>query len=287
MKNMSFGDTIQYKGFCCCSVTQSCPILITPWTVICQAPLSMGFPRKNTGAGCRSLLHRPTPTFHPNSNQSERVSCSVVSDSLGPYGLLPTRLHCPWYSPGKNTGANCHALLQAIFPAQGSNPHLLCLIYWQADCLPLAPPESSNGGGQMVKELWDFFLFSVCVHFFTYLLIFNSQPLSTLYVLRGNLLSWQTLIERLPCASTGIRDTVGDKTASLWLPWKCASQGRPFTDSPSFCALKSITIFLPRVHFQKLLPVKDWTWQKKEGQPGPGRHDSFDVQSLTFFLKHS
>ena len=30
-------------------------------------------------------------------------------------------------SPGKNTGIGCHALLQEIFPTQGSNPHLLCL----------------------------------------------------------------------------------------------------------------------------------------------------------------
>ena len=28
-------------------------------------------------------------------------------------------------SPGKNTGVGCHALLQGIFPTQGSNPHLL------------------------------------------------------------------------------------------------------------------------------------------------------------------
>ena len=32
------------------------------------------------------------------------VSCSVVSDSLRPCGLEPTRLLCPWNSPGENTG---------------------------------------------------------------------------------------------------------------------------------------------------------------------------------------
>ena len=31
---------------------------------------------------------------------------------------------CPWDSPGKNTGVGCHALLQGIFPTQGSNPGL-------------------------------------------------------------------------------------------------------------------------------------------------------------------
>ena len=43
-------------------------------------------------------------------------------------------------SPGKNTGMGCHALLQGIFPTQGSNPHLLCLLNWQVGSLPLAPP---------------------------------------------------------------------------------------------------------------------------------------------------
>ena len=35
-----------------------------------------------------------------------------------------------------------HALLQGIFPPQGLNPRLLCLLPWQADSLPLAPPGS-------------------------------------------------------------------------------------------------------------------------------------------------
>ena len=33
----------------------------------------------------------------------------------------------PWDSPGKNTGLSCHALLQGIFPTQGSNLNLLHL----------------------------------------------------------------------------------------------------------------------------------------------------------------
>ena len=50
--------------------------------------------------------------------------CSVVSDSLQPYGLQSARLFCPWNFPGKNTRMGCHFLLQRIFPAQGSNPGL-------------------------------------------------------------------------------------------------------------------------------------------------------------------
>ena len=33
-----------------------------------------------------------------------------MSDSLWPHGLEPTRLLCPWDSPGKNTGVGCHAV---------------------------------------------------------------------------------------------------------------------------------------------------------------------------------
>ena len=48
------------------------------------------------------------------------VHChSVVSDYSQPHGLEPTRLLCPWDSPGKNTGVGCCALLQEIFPTQG------------------------------------------------------------------------------------------------------------------------------------------------------------------------
>ena len=51
-------------------------------------------------------------------------SCSVVSDSLRPHRLEPTRLLCPWDFPGNSTGVDCHFLLQRIFPIQGSNPGL-------------------------------------------------------------------------------------------------------------------------------------------------------------------
>ena len=54
-----------------------------------------------------------------------RWSRSVVSDSLRPYGLSPTRLLHPWNFPGQSTGVGCHFLLQGIFLTQGLNPGLL------------------------------------------------------------------------------------------------------------------------------------------------------------------
>ena len=53
------------------------------------------------------------------------ISRLVVSDSLQPHGLQPSRLLCPWDFWGKNTGVGNHSLLQGIFPIQGSNPGLL------------------------------------------------------------------------------------------------------------------------------------------------------------------
>ena len=50
-----------------------------------------------------------------------------MSDTMRPFGLQPARLLCHWDSLGKNTGGSCHALLQGIFPSQGSNPCLLCI----------------------------------------------------------------------------------------------------------------------------------------------------------------
>ena len=53
------------------------------------------------------------------------VSRSVVSNSLQPHGLQPSRVLCPRAFPGKNTGVGYHYLLQGIFPTQESNPGLL------------------------------------------------------------------------------------------------------------------------------------------------------------------
>ena len=41
------------------------------------------------------------------------------------HGLWLLRLLYPWDSPGKNAGVGLHALLQEIFPNQGSNLDIL------------------------------------------------------------------------------------------------------------------------------------------------------------------
>ena len=73
------------------------------------------------GGGCAALWSMWDLSFLVKWN----VSSSFMSDSLWSHRLQPARLLSPWDSPGKNTGVDCHSLLQRIFPTQGSNPGLL------------------------------------------------------------------------------------------------------------------------------------------------------------------
>ena len=49
-----------------------------------------------------------------------------MSDSVRPYRRQPTRLPCPWDSPGKNTGVGCHFLLQCMKVKSESEVAQLC-----------------------------------------------------------------------------------------------------------------------------------------------------------------
>ena len=67
-----------------------------------------------------------------------------MSDSLRLYGLQPTRLYCPWDSPGKNTGVGCHALLQGDLPEPGMEP-----------VSPMSP--ALAGGFFTISATWGFY----------------------------------------------------------------------------------------------------------------------------------
>ena len=75
-----------------------------------------------TEQGSNVILHLVIINLQAVCKTELNWSRSVVSDSLRPRG--PTRLLCPWNSPGKNTAVGCHFLLQGIFPTQGLNPGL-------------------------------------------------------------------------------------------------------------------------------------------------------------------
>ena len=50
-----------------------------------------------------------------------------MSDSVRPHRQQPTRLPCPWDSPGKNTGVGCHFLLQCMKVKSESGVAQSCL----------------------------------------------------------------------------------------------------------------------------------------------------------------
>ena len=80
-------------------------------------------------------------------------SHSVMSDSLRPHGLQPTRLFRPWDFLGKNTGVGCHFFLQGIFQTQGLNPGLLhCrqTVYHLSH--QGSPPPRRQGSGILKEE---------------------------------------------------------------------------------------------------------------------------------------
>ena len=65
-------------------------------------------------------------------------ACSLGCVRLcDPVDCSPPGLPCAWNFPGKNTVAGSHFLLQGIFLTHESNPHLLHLLHWQVDSLPL------------------------------------------------------------------------------------------------------------------------------------------------------
>ena len=69
------------------------------------------------------------------------VLCSVIQSTVcDPMDCSPPGSSVHGDSSGKNSGVGCHALLQGIFPTQGSNSCLSCLLYWQAGSLLSEPP---------------------------------------------------------------------------------------------------------------------------------------------------
>ena len=67
-----------------------------------------------------------------------------MSDSVRPHRWQPTRLPCPWDSPGKNTGVGCHFLLQCIkVKSESELAQSSPTLHDPMDC---SPPGSSTHG---------------------------------------------------------------------------------------------------------------------------------------------
>ena len=85
-----------------------------------------------------------------------------MSDSLGPHRCQPTRLPRPWDSPGKNTGAGFHFLLQCMKVKSESEVAQSCLTL--GDPMDFSLPGSSIHGVFQARILeWGAVAFSVIV----------------------------------------------------------------------------------------------------------------------------
>ena len=83
-----------------------------------------------------------------------------MSDSLGPHRCQPTRLPRPWDSPGKNTGAGFHFLLQCMKVKSESEVAQSCLTL--GDPMDCSLPGSSIHGVFQARVLeWGAVAFSV------------------------------------------------------------------------------------------------------------------------------
>ena len=96
-----------------------------------------------------------------------------MSDSVRPHRRQPTRLPCPWDSPGKNTGLGCHFLLQCMKVKSESEAAQLCPTL--SDPMDCSLPGSSIHGIFRATVLeWGAIAFS---HLLSYYLTTVSPPI--------------------------------------------------------------------------------------------------------------
>ena len=83
-----------------------------------------------------------------------------MSNSVRPHRQQPIRLPCPWDSPGKNTGASCHFLLQCMKVKSESEVAQSCLTL--SDPMDCSLPGSSVHGIFQARVLeWGAIAFSL------------------------------------------------------------------------------------------------------------------------------
>ena len=86
--------------------------------------------------------------------------------TVAPHRSPSPRLLCPQDSPSMDTGVDCHALFQGIFPVQGLNPHLPRLLHCRRNvyqwtpgkpttrkCLPIYFSTSSGSSLRQVQVI--------------------------------------------------------------------------------------------------------------------------------------
>ena len=153
-----------------------------------QAPLSLGFSRQEHWSG----LPFPSPMHESESEVAQ--SCLTQQ----PYGRQPTRLPCPWDSPGKKTGVGCHFLLQCIKVKVKSLSHVrLFTTLWAAAYQ--APP--SMGFSRQEYWIW-------CTKLPQFSYYWKVKPLQILYRIKGDNSS-KTFNNRWMCKENSVKSYSG------------------------------------------------------------------------------
>ena len=117
-----------------------------------------------------------------------------MSDSVRPHRRQPTRLPCPWDSPGKNTGVGCHFLLQCMKEKSESEVAQSCLTL--RDPMDCSLPGSSVHGIFQARELeWGAIAFSSLSNLLKYRIDSFLSVSTCLDNLAVALLCWKILLE--------------------------------------------------------------------------------------------
>ena len=114
----------------------------------------------------------------------------------------------------------CHFLLQGIFPIQGSNLYLLCLLHWQAlGPLPLAPPGKPHQLNTWVSilEKLESGGFKAGFHSPLFLLLNNPKSILDLKYFKGQLIFSVSVQEKFHLV------------VICWRPWKSSLGQGPET----------------------------------------------------------
>ena len=100
--------------------------------------------------GCESWTIKQPSAAAANSLQLGPTLCD-------PHKRQPTRLPCPWDSPGKNTGVGCHFILQCMKVKEESQKVGLKLNIQKTKILASGPITSWQIYGETVETVSNFF----------------------------------------------------------------------------------------------------------------------------------
>ena len=133
-----------------------------------------------------------------------------MSDSVWPHRWQPTRLPCPWDSPGKNTGVGCHFLLQCMKVKSESEVAQSCPT--PSDPMDCSLPGSSVHGIQLTPKL------RLEMHRSTYTQIFFNKYYSSVPSLVGWIPRYETSDTEGPQHPWILVSAVGPGMNPLWVP---------------------------------------------------------------------